>query len=73
MDKSVSGVFGGGASSGAESKRRKLSQFVRATEFNDKLKALQAKIDNSISLVHHLIGGPFKCREGGGEYSFRCI
>ncbi len=37
-------------------KRRKVSQIMRANEFNDELKALQCKIENCIMLLHHLIG-----------------
>ncbi len=39
-----------------DNKRRKVSQFIRANEFNDELKGLQSKIDNCIMLLHHLIG-----------------
>ncbi len=38
------------------SKMHKLKQFGRANEFHNELKALQSKIDSSISLLHDLIG-----------------
>ncbi len=56
MDKSLSKAFGPGGSSRIGSKMHKLKQFGRANEFHDELKALQSKIDISISLLHDLIG-----------------
>ncbi len=61
MDKSLSRVFGPGASSRMRNKRLKGSQVMRANEFNDELKALKSNIDNSISLLHGLFGVLSNC------------
>ncbi len=56
LEKPLSSVFEPGASSAMGNVIPKGNQFRRANKFNDKLKAVQSRIDKEITQVAHLIG-----------------
>ncbi len=56
LERSLTHVFEPGACSAMGKMKAKLNQFGRANEFSDKLKDLQAKINDGINHVHDLIG-----------------